>query len=128
MDGLIHPPTAKIDGYKVAVLGGPNSISLDVEVLLVTNEGHVWMFHVNLSSKIHPTEAIDYISLPVLGNGVCVTGDRELEGRVWDVARPFILVQSNLLMNFFICCARGIEFAYRLYQNASSGKDEGVFF
>jgi hypothetical protein len=76
--------------------------------LFVTDEGNFWVFHIDFPSKIHPTEAVDHVSLPVLRDRVCIAGDRELEGRVWDVTRPFIMVPSNLLMYFFICCARGV--------------------
>lgn len=47
---------------------------------LVTDKGNFWMFHVDLPPKVHPTEAVYHVSLPVLGDGVCVTGNGELKG------------------------------------------------
>ena len=78
----------------------------------VTDEGDLRMFHVYLSSKAHPTEAVDHVSLPVLGYRVCITGNRELEGCVWDVMGPCIMVQFDLLVYFFVCSTRGIQLAH----------------
>jgi len=79
--------------------------------LLVTDKGNLRMFHIDFSSKIHPTEAVDHFPLPFLGNRVCVASHGELEGCVRYITRPFIMVASGLLVYFFVRRARGIQFA-----------------
>lgn len=75
---------------------------------LMTEEGHLRVFHINFPPKTHPTEAVDHISLPVLGNGVCVTSNGELKGRIRDVMKPFITVETDLFMNLLVRCSRGV--------------------
>jgi len=81
--------------------------------LLIADEGDLWMFHIDFPPKIHPTKAVDHIPLPVLGNRVRVTGHGELEGCIRDITRPFIMVPSDLLVYFFVRCARGVQLAQR---------------
>jgi len=75
----------------------------------MANEGDLWMFHIDPPLEIHPTEAVDHVPLPVLGNCVCVAGHGELEGCVWDITRPFIPVPSDLIVYFFVRLAGGIQ-------------------
>ena len=75
---------------------------------LMTDKGHLRVSHIDFPSKIHPTETVNHISLPVLGNGVCVTSDGKLKGCVWDVMRPFVAVEVDLFMYLLVCCSRGV--------------------
>lgn len=128
-----HQP-AKIHRYKVSVMERPDPVPLNVHIysqtsgclvsaavrspdveltLLVTDEGDLWVFHIDLPAKIHPTETIDNVSLPVLRNRVCITSNGELKGCLRDIMGPFIKVSPGLLVYFFVRCARGVQFAYR---------------
>lgn len=88
----------------------------------MADEGDLWMFHIDLPPKVHPTEAVDHISLSVLGNFVCVTGHRELEGRVRDITSPFILVPSDLIMYFFVRCAGRVQLVQRPREKTTSAR------
>lgn len=81
--------------------------------LLVTDEGNLWSFHINSSLKIHPMKAVDYFPLPVLGDRVCITGHGKLEGCVRNIARPFVMVSSDLFMYLFVRCARSVQLGHR---------------
>lgn len=124
-----HRP-AKIYCYEVSIVERPNPASLDVYIynrtlsrvlqwpkarikltFLMADERNLWMFHIDFSSKIHPTKAVDHFSLPVLGNLVCVTSHGELEGCVRDITGPFIVVSPDLFMYFFVRGARGVQLA-----------------
>ena len=114
---------------------------------LVADESDLWMFHINPPLEIHPTETVDHIPLPVLGNCIRVAGHGELESCVRDITRPFILVLSYLIVYIFVRRAGGVQFIQRpgqkqrlytsgewgggfgalLDQDASSCQGEGVF-
>jgi len=158
-----HQP-AKIYRHEVSIVERADPVSLNVRVynqvssssvsamnqswmkltLLMAHEGDLWMFHIDFAPKIHPTKAVYHIPLTVLGNRVRVSGHGELEGCIRDITRPFTMVPSDLLVYFFVRCARGVQFAQRpekiasvhlwgegglmslLDQDAPSCQDEGV--
>jgi len=83
----------------------------------VADEGDFWAFHIDPPSEIHPTETVNHVSLPVLGNCICVAGHGELEGCIRDITGPFILVALDLIVYFFVRRSRSIQFVQGPGQN-----------